>query len=153
MSIITLPSGHLVSLDEADLQAVSNFIWNLCRVKHLLYARATRKYGGIYMHEVILGKQDNRQIDHVDGNGLNNCRSNLRFASHSQNQCNRHKVRGSSRFKGVCWSNRNKKWRASIRSGDKYFNLGHFTTEEAAALAYDQAARQLFGEFARLNYS
>ena len=99
-------------------------------------------------------------IDHIDGNGLNNRRSNLRVANHSQNLANRGKQRGSysSQYKGVCFAKSRNKWQANISSGflwgreHKTKFLGRFKCEVEAAEAYDMAALKYFGEFAKLNF-
>ena len=98
------------------------------------------------------------EIDHVDGDGLNNRRSNLREAVGTKNQQNKMKACvGVSRFKGVC-PHRDGRWRANIRvpavgkGRGRQTHLGLFVDEEDAARAYDTAARKHFGEFARLNF-
>lgn len=106
----------------------------------------------IYLHRYILGNSDNKLIDHVDGNGLNNLRSNLRFCSPQQNCFNRAGNKAStSGFKGVCWASRDKRWKAQIQINGKNQHLGQFTEEIEAAKAYNQAALKLFGDFARIN--
>lgn len=97
-------------------------------------------------------------IDHKNGNGLDNRRSNLRFCTNAQNQHNQRKWGSrsgkplSSRYKGVSWHRRGH-WRAKIQAQGKRRYLGQFQSEEAAARAYDRAARELHGEFAVLNFS
>ena len=101
------------------------------------------------MHRVILDAPAGMMCDHIDMNGLNNQRGNLRFATHSQNSCNRKHPGGLSPFKGVF--PRNEKWRAYIKTNQKMIHLGTFDTERDAAIAYNTAAIQYHGEFARLN--
>ena len=92
------------------------------------------------------------QIDHADCDGLNNRRRNLRFADHSQNgQNTRRPSTNTSGFKGVCWHKRIRKWQAQIKLNGKKKHLDYFDTVEEAAAAYDKAAIELFGEFARPN--
>jgi len=92
-------------------------------------------------------------VDHIDRNGLNNRRSNLRLCSAAQNACNSGSARGSSsKYKGVCWNKREGKWVASIRFKNKLHLMGYFTDEIAAAKAYDKSASEFFGEFAYLNF-
>lgn len=90
--------------------------------------------------------------DHIDCNPYNNQRSNLRPCTYSQNSANRAKWRKSaSKYKGVSWITQNAKWRASICVRRHMIYLGNYTTEEAAARAYNKAALEHFGEFAHLN--
>jgi hypothetical protein len=109
-----------------------------------------------FMHRLILPGVP--EIDHKDGDGLNNQRSNLRPATRTQNNANGPKRRThagrptSSRFKGVSWNKHGRKWTAQIKDGDRMHYLGIFAEEIDAALAYDRAARDVFGEFARLNF-
>jgi hypothetical protein len=104
----------------------------------------------ILLHRFILGIDDNTiKIDHKDGNGLNNQRDNLRVATHSENMQNR-KVFPHRKYKGV---NKNcNKWQAVIKINKQSVYLGTFRTEREAAFAYDEAAREYFGEFARCNF-
>lgn len=93
-------------------------------------------------------------VDHIDMNPVNNHVSNLRWCTNSQNMRNTRPLANStSRFKGVCWDKSRSKWRAQIKIDGKHRNLGQFENEEDAARAYDTAARELHGEFARLNFS
>jgi len=105
------------------------------------------------MHHEILGKIPGLEVDHINGDRRDNRRSNLRFVTKAQNQMNRVAVSSASGFKGVA---RNKKgWAASINKrvgGVKArYHLGTFKTPEEAASAYDRAAAELFGEFAKTN--
>lgn len=113
---------------------------------------AQRKEGKktIRMHRVIL---ESPQVDHIDGNRLNNQRSNLRACNHTQNQMNREKSKGlSSLYKGVSWHKQTEKWRARIQTSEGNLYLGLFESEVEAAQVYDEAAKQHFGQFARLNF-
>ena len=114
----------------------------------------------IMLHRIILGRilgrelTTNERCDHIDGNGLNNLRSNLRLATICQNRKNSAKKDKScsSHFKGVCWCKREKKWEASIQSDNVRYNLGYYQIEEDAAKVYDSSAKKLHGKFARLNF-
>jgi hypothetical protein len=100
------------------------------------------------MHNLITGW---RFVDHVDHNGLNNRRSNLRAATKAQNAANERKRPGcSSQYKGVVW-HRNR-WQARIEIGDEYRYLGRFVSEEEAARAYDAAAVTAWGQYANPNF-
>ena len=102
------------------------------------------------MHIFILGFKG---IDHIDGNGLNNQRNNLRKATHQENMMNRQSNKNSSsQFKGVHWYERTNKWQARITFNQKRISLGYFTSEIDAAKTYNKKALELFGEFAKLNF-
>lgn len=92
-------------------------------------------------------------VDHIDGDILNNHVSNLRWVTQQENCMNQCSTRGSSsRHRGVYWDKATSKWRATIRLDGRLKNLGRFNDEEEAAHAYDAAARELFREYARLNF-
>jgi HNH endonuclease/AP2 domain len=106
------------------------------------------------MHRLILGLSpgDPEHVDHHDGDKLNNRRANLRIASVSQNLVNtRKRLETSSRFKGVSWHPQTQKWRAYVGVGGKLKHLGLFPTQWQAALAYNRAAKEIYGDFARPN--
>ena len=89
-----------------------------------------------------------------DGDGLNNQKANLRICTRSQNKMNGKSYKNSSsKYKGIWWVKKNKKWRVRIRLNNKTIHLGYFKDETEAAKAYDSKAKELFGEFARLNFS
>jgi hypothetical protein len=103
------------------------------------------------MHRVIAAARRGLVVDHIDGNTLNNSRANLRICRLAENNMNRGKfARAASRFKGVLLYPGGR-WRAHIYAGGKHIHLGYFDTEALAAAAYDAAARDLHGEFARTN--
>lgn len=92
------------------------------------------------------------QIDHIDGDGLNNRIANLREANNAQNQHNKSANSNSkSGVKGVCWHQEHKKWRANIRQDGRYRHLGYFDTVEEAKAAYDAAAELCHGEFRKVS--
>lgn len=125
---------------------------------HRMIRRAPEKPLHLQLHRVVLGITDPKiEVDHVNGDGLDCRRINLRKATRAQNARNRSKNRTSfGRFKCVSWNKRVKKWLVQISYRDngvkKSHYVGWFTDEEAGARAYDQAATMLFGEFARLNF-
>jgi len=105
------------------------------------------------MHRLIMNAPEGLVVDHIDRNGLNNRKCNLRLCTKAQNvQNSRPRRNRSSKYKGVFWNKLNKKWSASIHKGDKRIYLGGFDDEIEAALAYDRKAAELFGEFAYLNF-
>ena len=113
--------------------------------------RGRKKTTMLRLHRAILNPPKEKIIDHIDHNGLNNKRSNLRICTMAQNAANRRKVKGSSNFKGVSWHKRHQMWQAKIQRG-KWSHLGYFNDELEAAKAYDKAAKDLWGEFAKLNF-
>lgn len=161
---IPLTRGKVTIIDDEDWPLVSQYTWGAFtssgRRKPHWYATATtpRHEGGksIRLHRLLLNAPKGVQVDHIDGDGLNNRRANLRLCTHGQNQQNRKAVVSKSGFKGVRrihkkpqWSIR---WLATIKKDGRDRHLGSFDTAEDAARAYDRAAIQLFGEFAGLNF-
>lgn len=106
------------------------------------------------MHRAVLSETNSKiNIDHIDGNGLNNCRKNLRKCSNGQNQYNRTANSNStSGIKGVCWMKNRSKWRVQIQANGKYIYVGLFENLELAISAHQSAAKKHHGEFANLNF-
>lgn len=157
MKIILLTQGHVVLVDDEDYEKVRNISWRLLRNKKVLYAKGWIKVNDVFesilMHRFILNlsKGDGNQTDHINRDGLDNQRKNLRVCNNTQNSQNRGKRKNAlSQFKGV--GKQGNKWQAQIMLNGKNYYLGLFVDQEAAARAYDNKARELFGEFARLNF-
>ena len=154
-----LPSGETVTVDAADRTLVEAAgPWRALRLPHTTYVRANLRrpdgsWTGVYLHRLLVDPTDDEQVDHVNRDGLDNRRINLRVCTRSQNRANSPvRVGGSSEFKGVCWDKGAAKWRASGCDGaGKIRYLGLFTDEHEAALAYDAHALAMWGEFAWLN--
>jgi len=151
MKEITLTRGKIALVDDDDFEWLSKFRWRAYRNQcGCWYAR--RGESSIFMHREILGEPLGVEVDHRDGDGLNNQRYNLRLATHSQNLCNRGKQRNNtSGYKGVSWFKRVGKWHARIQINGRDKHLGYFDILEEAARAYNVAALEHFGEFAKLN--
>jgi len=157
MKEIPLTQGKIMQCDDEDFEWFDQFNWRAHSDGKNWYARSTFKLSN--------GKRLSRtahkflmigagRVDHIDGNGLNNQKTNLRPATTSQNSMNMKKGRGknSSSFKGVSWNSKHEFWYAAIAVDGKDIYLGIYESEEDAAHVYDYAARIYFGEFARLNF-
>ena len=152
--------GLYALVDECDREMVERYTWHPIvskKPKHTnIYAERRLPRGGesrgLMMHVEIMQPRDGQQVDHINGDGLDNRRSNLRIATQSQNNANRRiSHRNSSGFKGVSWAKRERRWCASIKIGGKSRGIGYFRDREEAARAYDARALELFGEFALTN--
>lgn len=106
------------------------------------------------MHHEVIDVPPGMVCDHIDGNGLDNRKANLRPATVSQNICNRPKTKRKTRskYKGLEWNKIQRKWKVSIQCNGHKVYLGSFASEIDAAKAYDKKARELFGPFARPNF-
>lgn len=152
--------GLVALVDDEDAPYLLQFKWHVRVDDDKLYAartplvsRGERKSGYITMHRELLGKRDGVFPDHVNRNGLDNRRENLRFATPEQNNFNRtYRRRSSSGFRGVVWNRRVSRWQCSIKYRRKSIYLGLFDDPVEAACTYDAAAREYFGSFARLNF-
>lgn len=146
MAEIRLTQSKIAFVDDADLPLLEGRSWCAQRTRHHWYAVSK----GVTMHRLLMGAPG-LQVDHIDGDGLNNRRSNLRIGTNSQNQANRRRAFGASRFKGVHHEKRGKPWKAAIKISGEKIHLGSFDDEAEAARAYDRAALEHFGEFACTN--
>lgn len=151
MKIITLSNGHECYVDDDDYAWLQDFSWHYCRG----YASGAKRKGEtktLYMHREIMGNP-NCQVDHIDGNRLNNQKSNLRLCDNTRNQQNKTKQsNNTSGYKGVSWHKRDEVYEINIRVNRKLVYLGRSQDLEVAARLYDVAALEYFGEFARLNF-
>ena len=159
---ISLSNGMQAWVDEGDVVLVSKHVWHPLVSKSrskIVYARAYRPRTAttpqiaILMHRLIMGEPPGLLVDHRDRDGLMNIKSNLRICTGTQNQGNQISQRlGTSQYKGVSWHSIGGRWLARIGHEKVQHYLGLHSTQEEAALAYDAAARRLFGEFALTNF-
>lgn len=152
MKTIPLTQGRFAIVDDETYDELSKCKWAFHKSGTKCYAMRYVKDKCIYMHRHLLNPSSKELVDHIDGDGLNNQKANLRVCSRSQNGMNQSKtsLKRSSRFKGVSFARHRNKWEAYIQYGKKV-NLGLFKKEEDAALAYNAAALEYYGEFALLN--
>ncbi len=153
---IPLSQNKFALIDDEDLGVVSLFKWCVRKRDNILYAHTWINLNGkdtsLKMHRLIMNAKPDKDLDHKDGDGLNNQKHNLRFCTVAQNAMNKFgNKNSSSQYKGVSWSKRNKNWVASIQTNHKSIYLGSFKSEIEAAQAYDTKAIELFGEFAKIN--
>ncbi len=149
MKKIKLTQGKFALVDDEDFDFLNQWNWYAHKERKRFYAISWIESKKAKMHRILLGLTDAKvQCDHKDGNGLNNQRNNLREATSSQQGMNKIKKGNTkSKYKGIAWRNDRNTWKARIGKKD----LGCFKTEEEAALAYNNAAKICFGEFAKLN--
>lgn len=161
MDRIKLTKGESAIVDADDFNMLSRWKWHYTNG----YARTSISLGyfnkkqkklHILMHRLIMNCPSNMEVDHINHNPLDNRKQNLRIVSRKQNGANRKlNINNTSGFKGVCWdekcTNKNKKWVARIHTNGKIINLGRYLTKKDAAIAYNDAAKKYFNEFASLN--
>lgn len=155
MKAIPLTQGKVALVDDADFAELSKFKWMAVEDTRTFYAARhspskTRKL--IYMHRVIMKTPEKLKTDHIDGNGLNNRRKNLRICTDAENARNRQKPNNNtSGLKCVSFYKKSKKWQAYIGVNKKQIHLGYFKTKEDALIARISACEKYHGEFKRIN--
>ena len=157
IAFVPLTLGYEAVIDAEDVPLISAWIWcaSVSRrrdgsIRTVYALRNVHKVGSVHMHRVIAGTPPELHTDHIDGDGLNNRRSNLRVVTRSQNMRNRSvSAASASGIKGVWWHKRDRKWYATIRMEGKKHHLGCFSSIEKAAEAYAAASKSLHGEFGR----
>jgi hypothetical protein len=153
-AFVQLTRDAVAIIDAEDAERVGRYLWRAKRSDHRQYA-----YGAVgTMHRYILQPPAGAVVDHIDGDGLNNRKENLRICSSAENIRNARKytrvdARPRSQFRGVTKLTGRDDWRAQIMAHGVKINLGSYPTQELAARAYDMAARHHFGEFARPNFA
>lgn len=148
--------GLKAIIDKEDYDRVNDLPWHPEVSRTTVYVRTSRnsKTPNKSLHRFIMNAKPGQVVDHINFNGLDNRKANLRFCSVKENADHSRKYRDStSNFKGVSWQMSAQKWRAQIQAEPgRLLYLGSFIDETEAAKVYDQKAKELFGEFAVLNF-
>lgn len=153
MKKIQISQGRFIIVDDEDYEYLMQWKWHYHNGGYA--ARCIRNKGNkktILMHREILGLKKGEIGDHINHNGLDNRRENLRKCTYSQNNMNRSKNKLSNGiYKGITLHKPSKLWTAKIKHNSKTKSLGYFKTQKDAAKAYNKAAKNMFGAFAVLN--
>lgn len=153
MAKLRLRTGEEILVDEEDAAIADSREWSALRCSGgLCYAQSFRSGKTVLLHRLIVNAPDGMDVDHVNGDGLDNRRQNLRLCTHAQNMRNKKRARSNtSGFKGVVRDGRplKKPWQASVKVNGKRHYLGRYATPEEAHAAYCAGAGRLHGEFAR----
>lgn len=153
MAVIVMPCGKSLLIDDADLDFVLSLRPRTNSFSGKLYAVGRKNNRAVLVHRELLQAPRTLHVDHVNGNGLDNRRCNIRLCSRSQNLANANFPKGVSGYRGVRKArNQRNGWMAEIQVNNRRIYLGTFDEREEAARAYDTAAKQYFGPFARLNF-
>lgn len=150
---VSLTKGAVAIVDDSDFNRLIQMgSWCLSSNGYAVhYTKIDGRRKTLYMHRLIMDAPRSLQVDHIDRDRLNNQRSNLRFATRSQNQANKNiQINNTSAYKGVSWNKG--KWEARIRLNSTRVNLGRFSDPLRAALVYDAASRLFYDEFAGCNF-
>lgn len=159
MKKIPLTQGKFAIVDDSDFEYLNQWKWHAQKARTGMFYACRKqwvgngKYKFISMHRLLLNIEDTKtDVDHGDGNGLNNQRYNIRACTRSQNQMNRNRtVKNSTGFKGVIFRKKTNRFEANISCSGKSIHLGSFKSAQDAAIAYNKAAEKHHGQFAKLN--
>lgn len=160
MKIISISKGEQTLVDDEDYEILNSIKWQCFKRKRYQkiekYARTTiqvdKKKVSLLMHRVIMGDPIGFLVDHINGNTLDNRKSNLRLVNNSQNLMNSEPRKNcSSKYKGVSFDSNTGKYKAQIQINKKRTHLGLFENELEAAICYNENALKYYGEYARIN--
>ena len=149
---IPLSQGLFALVDGDDYEWLMQWKWHAHQGRKSFYAARNESGGMVLMHRQILNAPIGMETDHIYHNGLDNRRDNIRLCTPSQNQANQNRRGGTSVHKGVSWREGKNIWRAQIECNRKVLHIGSYHNELDAAKAYDKKAKELFGDFAYLNF-
>jgi hypothetical protein len=149
--LIPLTQGHFAIVDIDDYEAMSQYSWQLkTNTSGGIYARARIDGKWKFMHRLIMNPAASMDIDHINGNGLDNRRSNLRICTHANNSRNQRKS-SKHKYKGIYFDKHRNTWRAQIVVNGLHIKTTRYKTDKEAALAYNALALKHFGDYAHLN--
>lgn len=159
MKTIPLTLGYFTKVDDEDYERFAKKRWFAMvnqKYKHIVRAIRSEYRDGkrttIVLAREIMGNPTGMMVDHINGDTLDNRKSNLRVCNRAENGCNRGKqVNNQSGYKGVYWFNRTKKWKAQIKVRGVVIALGYYVNILEAAKAYNEAAIKYHGKFANIN--
>lgn len=147
-----LPDGSSFSFDFNDFPLVSRYRWSRMKNGYFRTSLGSRKAGHELLHRLIMQPPEGMVVDHIDGDKSNCCRENLRICSNADNTKNSsiHRT-NTTGYKGVSYDPRRNIWSARICDGNQKMYIGSFNSPEKAAEAYDNAALEIHGEYAKTN--
>lgn len=154
MKKIPLTQGRFALVDDDDYEYLMQWKWRYNDGYAVRSYRISGKCKVMMMHRQILNPPLGVYTDHINLDGLDNRKCNLRECDSSQNMANQQlPSTNTTGYKGICWDKQYQKWRAVLGYKNKKVNIGRYDTKEEAARAYDLYAKAFFGEYARLNFS
>lgn len=158
MKTITLSRGYITKVDDEDYERFVKFKWHTEKARgNLRYAARCIWIGNkntvVLLHRLIMDNPKGKSVDHVNGDGLDNRKNNLRICSHKENIRNSKLLRSNNKsgYRGVSWESGVKKWRADITVNYRLKFLGFYKTKELAAEVYNLAAKRYFKKYANIN--
>jgi len=149
---VLLSRSLVATVDEGDYELVSSFSWHGIPAAQRIENWYARTGEGIYMHRLIMSAASGEEVDHRDHNGLNNTRGNLRLCTRQQNCANSNFPLAASGYIGVYWERDRRKWVAQVTVDYKTIRVGRYSDPIEAARARDSRVREMYGEFAKLNF-
>lgn len=156
VGVIPIKPGIFAKVDEEDYYKFAGKPWNINNegyIRHTVWLGNGKTYG-LYLHRAIMKPPKGKQVDHINHDKLDNRKCNLRICTVAENiRARKLSKRKTSKYRGVFWEKNRNHWRAAICYNKKVYKLGYFKNEEEAAYAYDSKAIELFGEYAKPNYT
>lgn len=148
--MILIIKNHKIIIDDEDYNKIKKYKWYVYKNNNCFYTISETK-PGIRMHRLIMSAKKGQIVDHINRNGLDNRKCNLRLCSIAENSRNKKKPKtNTSGYKGVSFKKSHNKWQATIKVNKKIKHLGYFDNPKKAYHAYCKAAKKYHGEFARI---